>query len=151
MTASTGIQGFRALRRNFNPKLFRSASFCLLPGPSAAFYLNPRPLISFASYLILYCTLSKSPDLLRHVETCAGLFLQKKRWPISFNPRPVSRSQRNAQPRCKNTNAPSLLLYYVNMRLLDMILIDLYNRGTAHPIPQTINPDSQPQTLNLKP
>ena len=77
--------------------------------------LNPRPLISFTSYLVLYyCSLAKLPDLVRHVRTCTGLSLHKKLGPISFNPRPLSCSQRNAEPRCKNTNAPGLLLSYVN-------------------------------------
>ena len=68
---------------------------------------NPRPLILLAVYLILYCTLTKSP-----VGTCTGLLLRKKLWPISFNSRPLFRFQKNSGPRCKNTNAPSLLLSY---------------------------------------
>ena len=75
---------------------------------------NPRPLISFALYLNLCCTLTESPDLIHHVGICAGLLLQRELWPISFNPLPVSSSQRNPQPRCKNLKAPSPLLSYVN-------------------------------------
>ena len=75
---------------------------------------NPRPLISSILYLILYCTETTLPDLVRHVGTGTGLFLQNKLRPISFNPLTLSSSERNAEPRCKNTNAPRLLLSHVN-------------------------------------
>ena len=80
---------------------------------------DPRPLISFALYRILYCTLTKSPDLVRHVGTCSNVVgsycliaketvadLIQSTAPISF---PEER-----EPRCKNTNAPRLRLSYVN-------------------------------------
>ena len=77
-------------------------------------HFNPRPLISFSTYLLSCSTSTRSPDLVRHVGICTGLSLQRKLWLNSFNPRPLSSSQRNAEPKCKNTNAPSLLLSYVH-------------------------------------
>ena len=75
---------------------------------------NPRRLISFALYLFLHCTLTKLPDFVCNVGRRAGLLLQRELWPISFNPGPLSSSQRNAEPRCNNTNSPRLLLSNVN-------------------------------------
>ena len=90
-----------------------SVGSCLLPGPYAASLIHDPHLVRLIS-IILYCTLTKPPDLVRHVGTCAGLLLQEKLWLISFNPRPRTRSQRNAESKCKNANAPSLLLSYIN-------------------------------------
>ena len=77
-------------------------------------HFNPQPLFSFSTYLLSCSTSTKSPDLVRHVGICTGLLLQRKLWLNSFNPRPLSSSQRNAEPKCKNANAPSLLLSYVH-------------------------------------
>ena len=97
---------------------------------------TPRPLISIASYLFLYCSLTNSADLVRHVGICIGLLLQRILWPISFNPRPLSRSQTNAESRCKNTNVPKPLstLLSKSMRLLTCQLKTCQN-GPCSPHP----------------
>ena len=50
---------------------------------------HPQHFILLAFYSILYCTLTKSPDLVRHAGICTGLLSQRKLPPILFN-----------QPRC---------------------------------------------------
>ena len=87
----------------------------VIPWASCGIF-TARSIISFALHLFLFCALTKSPDLVRHVGICTEILLQRKLWPISFNPRPLSGSQRNAEPRCKITNAPCLQPSYVNKR-----------------------------------
>ena len=83
-----------------------SAGFCLLPGPYAASLIHDPHLVRLL-FIILYCTLTEPPDLVRHVGTCAGLLLHKKLWLISFNPVPRGTLNPNAK-------MPSLLLSYIN-------------------------------------
>ena len=69
-----------------------------------------------------YVDRTRSHDLIRHGGTRARLLLQRKLWPMSFNPRPLSSSQKNAEPRCRNTNTPSLLLSYAKNAAAHMSL-----------------------------